>query len=252
MTEPSLEKSATQLREALGEGFSLDFISRVEERLGVDVIIVPLQGPGYSMTMGGRRVVVIAASEHWFRSAFTLAHELGHFFDPRADLRGAVGRDSAEKAANAYAAELLMPRKQIRSQRWATAEDVAQAVWSLGVSTKALKARLASLHKEVPEAVGAALDMTTPRLLSDHLPQSVATPDQVTLRAAEWARRRFPTHLLTSLRLAVEQGKAPQASLEWALGVPTLSGATDQDRQEGHTDSDGLDLLDLELLGVLE
>ncbi len=252
MTEPNADKSATRLREELGEGFSLDFISRVEERLGIDVIIVPLQGPGYYMTLGGRRVIMIAASEHWFRSAFTLAHGLGHFFDPRADLRGAVGRDCAENAANAYAAELLMPREQIRIQCWATAEDIAQAVWHLGVSTKALKARLAFLCKEVPEEVGAALDMTTPRLLSSHLPQSVATPDEVTLRATAWARRRFPTHLLTSLRLAVEQGKAPQASLDWALGVPTRSDAKEEDCQEGPIASGDLDLLDLELLGVLE
>lgn len=252
MTEPNAEKSAALLREELGEGFSLDFVSRVEGRLGIDVIIVPLQGPGYSMTLGGKRVVVIAASEHWFRSSFTLAHELGHFFDPCADLGGAAGRDYAENAANAYAAELLMPEKQIRSQCWATAEDVAQAVWTLGVSTKALKARLAFLRIEVPVAVSAALDMTTPRLLSSHLPQSVATPDEVTLRAAAWARRRFPTHLLTSLRLAVEQGKAPQASLNWALGVPAHRGSEEEDCREKIISSDDLDLLDLELLGGLE
>lgn len=37
---------------------------------------------------------------------------------------------------------------------------------------------------------------------------------------ARSARRRFPQRLLTDLRKAVEVGRAPHASLAWALGVP--------------------------------
>mgnify|MGYP000218459350 CR=1 FL=1 len=241
-----------ELREQLGEGFALDFITRVEDNLGVDVIIVPLEGSGYSLTLGGRRVIVVAAGSNWFRGAFTLAHELGHLFDPRANLSRGVDRDSAENAANAYAADLLMPREQMLSLPWSTAEDVARAVWNFGVSTHALRTRLSYLGMRVSAEADSALDMTTPSLLSAHLPTSVAVPDEVTLRSAAWAARHFPAHLLTSLRLAVEQGKAPQASLDWALGVPPQGEAEPECCERDSVDLGELDSLDLELLGELE
>ena len=240
-----------ELRQALGEGFALDFIARVEDNLGIDVVIVSLENPGYSLMLGGRRVIVLNASTNWFRSAFTLAHELGHLFDPRADPGNDSNLRSAENAANAYAADLLMPIDQIRRRPWSSAADVATTVWRFGVSTQALRNRLSFLGLEVSSQANEALNMTTPLLLSSHLPTSVAMPDEVTLRGVAWASRRFPAHLLTSLRLAVEQGKAPQASLDWAHGVTSEDSVDAEEADEVSPAPEVLDDLDVELLGDL-
>ena len=61
---------------------------------------------------------------------------------------------------------------------------------------------------------------------------------RVAERMARSARRRFPQHLLTDLRKAVESGRAPHASLAWALGVP---GEEDSEESSGEL---ALDLLD--------
>ncbi|WP_051000507.1 ImmA/IrrE family metallo-endopeptidase [Actinomyces timonensis] len=251
MMGASDSRSPGELRRTLGKGFPLDFIARVEGGLGIDVIIVPLEGSGYSLTLGGKPVIVLPASRNWFRSTFTLAHELGHLFDPRADPGDGADPRPAENAANSYAAELLMPCELMRRQPWSSAADVATAVWGLGVSTHALRTRLSYLRLEVPSEAKGALNMATPTLLSAYLPESVATPDEVTLRGVAWATRRFPAHLLTSLRLAVEQGKAPQASLDWALGITPEEDAGAEEDDEAVPTPDVLDELDLELLGDL-
>ena len=78
MTDKRVQRAAARARAALGKDFISCFYDRVESALGVEVIVVPLRGDGYSLTLGGRKVIVLAATERWFRSNFTLAHELGH------------------------------------------------------------------------------------------------------------------------------------------------------------------------------
>lgn len=219
MSVPDKRVTPAQARELLGEGFSQDLASRVEERLGVDVIVLPLEKPGYSLQLGNRHVIVVGATDRWFRSNFTIAHELGHILFPSA-LNGGSRRD--EDAANAFAAELLMPETMIRSMSWTDTNPhlIAEHVWKMGVSTQALRTRLDYLRPPVSDAVRSILETPTPRLIRESLSTSVASSEDVTERMARSARRRFPQRLLTDLRKAVEVGRAPHASLAWALGVP--------------------------------
>ncbi len=114
-----------------------------------------------------------------------------------------------------------MPAEHIRALDWAvTPAVIAQRVWELGVSTQALRTRLRYLRLGVPEPVAAALQLTTLRLVEEHLPPAVATAEDVTERMALAARRRFPLRLLTDLRGAVDSGRASQETLAWALGTP--------------------------------
>lgn len=243
MTNLSVQQAAARARSALGEDFVSCIYDRVENVLGVEVIVVPLSEDGYSLTLGGRKVIVLAATERWFRSNFTLAHELGHFLVEGASLRDG---QAAENMANAFAANLLMPAERIYSIDWAQAKaaTVAQLSWELGVSTRALEVRLRYLGVTPSDEARSTLAGSTDALLRASLAASVAAPSDVSARMQYSARRRFPERVVTGLRRAVADGRAPRASLSWVLGLPA---------QEEHDDGDevGPRELDIELLDGL-
>jgi IrrE N-terminal-like domain len=76
----------------------------------VDVIRVAELSTAYSFTVGGRPVIAVPATASWFRENWDLAHELGHLAE-RHDAEGISGpeADRREAAANAFAADLLLP-----------------------------------------------------------------------------------------------------------------------------------------------
>ena len=233
MTNLSVQQAAARARCALGEDFVSCFYDRVESALGVEVIVVPLSKDGYSLTLGGHKVIVLAATGHWFRSNFTLAHELGHLL-----VEGIPPQDgkTAENVANAFAADLLMPVEIIRTIDWAQAEaaTVARVVWDLGVSTQALEVRLRFLGIAPGNEASSALAMSTEALLRGSPAPAVAPPAAVTARMEYSARRRFPERVVTGLRRAVADGDAPQASLSWVLGLPAREENDDDVTPESH------------------
>ncbi|WP_159624609.1 ImmA/IrrE family metallo-endopeptidase [Actinomyces sp. zg296] len=237
MSGLSVQRAAAEARSALGEGFVSCFYDRVEDALGVEVIVVPLSEDGCSLTLGGHKVIVVAATEHWYRSNFTLAHELGHFLVEGAS---SLGGQEAEDMANAFAADLLMPVERVGSVDWgrATAATVAQLCWEFGVSTQALEVRLRYLRVTPGDEARSALARSTAVLLRNSLASSVASPADVSARVQYSARRRFPERVVTGLRRAVADGKAPQASLCWVLGLPAQEERDDDDEA---VDSHGLD-----------
>ena len=243
MTNLSVQQAAARTRYALGEDFVSCFYDRVESALGVEVIVVPLSKDGYSLTLGGHKVIVLAATGHWFRSNFTLAHELGHLL-----VEGASSRDgkAAENMANAFAADLLMPVEHIRSIDWAQAKaaTVARVSWELGVSTRALEVRLRCLGVTPSDEACSALARTTDALMRTSLASSVAAPADVSARVQYSARRRFPERVVTGLRRAVADGDAPRASLSWVLGLPAPEENDDDVTPESHE-------LDIDLLDGL-
>lgn len=243
MTNLSVQQAAARARCALGEDFVSCFYDRVESALGVEVIVVPLSKDGYSLTLGGHKVIVLAATEHWFRSNFTLAHELGHLL-----VEGASSRDgkAAENMANAFAADLLMPVEHIRSIDWAQAKaaTVAQVSWELGVSTRVLEVRLRYLGVTPSDEACSALVGSTDALMRTSLASSVASPADVSARVQYSARRRFPERVVTGLRRAVADGDVPQASLSWVLGLPAQEENDDDVTPESHE-------LDIDLLDGL-
>ncbi len=92
-------------------------------------------------------------SESLVRQRFTVAHELGHYAlghkssprDTPANFNTAVA-DNAERQANQFAAELLMPAREVRivitSGRFADVRELAQA---FGVSQTAMAWRMKDL-----------------------------------------------------------------------------------------------------------
>ena len=244
MKNSSIRQAAASARSALGEDFVSCFYDRVENVLGVEVVVVPLSKDGYSLTLGGREVIVLAATERWFRSNFTLAHELGHLL-----VKDVSSRDgqAVENMANAFAADLLMPVERVYSIDWlrAKAVTVARVCWELGVSTRALEVRLRYLGVTPSDEARSALAGSTDALLRASLPASIAAPADVSARVQYSARRRFPERVVTGLRRAVADGNAPQASLSWVLGLPA---------QEEYDDGDEVvspHELDIELLDGL-
>lgn len=243
MTDKRVQRAAARARAALGEDFISCFYDRVESALGVEVIVVPLRGDGYSLTLGGHKVIVLAATGHWFRSNFTLAHELGHLLG-----EGIPPQDgkTVEDVANAFAADLLMPVEIIRTIDWAQAKaaTVARVIWDLGVSTQALGVRLRYLGVTPSDEACSALARTTDALMRTSLASSVAAPADVSARVQYSARRRFPERVVTGLRRAVADGDAPQASLSWVLGLPAQEENDDDVTPESHE-------LDIDLLDGL-
>lgn len=142
---PSIPSNVGDVRRQLGAGFVPDFADRLENRLGVDVVRVNGLRTDYCLVVEGRPIIVLAATPNRFRENFSLAHELGHLALAHHDA-GDCGTNSAvERAANSFAAELLMPADSLQEIDWQsiTPAQLARHVWEWGVSTEALATRLA-------------------------------------------------------------------------------------------------------------
>lgn len=148
-------KRAREAREALGCGGGPlgDVIQVMEERGGVQVVVLELaQGvAGAYIAKPSLPLVFVNGSQAITRQRFTLAHEFGHFrmghssvVDRQVTI-GGVQRDPNEVAANAFAAELLMPKEAIKA--WArenvrgrlTLEHVVIFAHEYGVSPQAAR-----------------------------------------------------------------------------------------------------------------
>ena len=186
----------------------------------MDVIITDLVGDGYLMSIGGRAVIVGAKTDRWFRQNFTIAHELGHVAEDSLCDGQLDARDGDEKAANGFAADLLLPAEEVRSLDWnaITMPVLAEKVWAWGVSTQMLSIRLSALRIAARPEVAKELEQSTRRFLRHHL-RTPPGEDVITVRSDRASRRRFPTGLLSRLEVAVTRGRAPAEALAFALGV---------------------------------
>lgn len=135
------------------------------DREGIVCIEKPLDDElsGMSFVRNGQRFVVVNASHHEKRRRFTMAHEIGHHILHsgylaqnvhvdrtvlRRDELSAEGVDLKEIGANAFAAELLMPRSQmLRYSNLDLADEtsVSAVAQRFGVSATALTYRLSNL-----------------------------------------------------------------------------------------------------------
>lgn len=207
------------LRSRLGDDFATDLADLVPGRLDIDVVVLNLVGAGYLLVVGRRPVIVAKLTPNWFFQNFSIAHELGHLaYD---SLCGQpLGGDAAERAANQFAAELLMPESQIRSIDWDDIDlpTVADRVWHWGVSAQALRTRLNALGATTRGDILNALSGKTQALLRRHW-QMPPGADPITGRMMRASERRFPNSLISRLETAVTMGNAPTASLAFALGV---------------------------------
>ncbi|MFJ6530574.1 helix-turn-helix domain-containing protein [Streptomyces longwoodensis] len=111
---------------------------------------------GMSWDTGDFRLVLVGRTDVWTRQRFTLAHELGHILagDAREQLltehvAPSVDQDRAEIRANAFAAELLMPREEVTQNAAAIGGLDRGALlslsWDYQVSPSAMATRLRTL-----------------------------------------------------------------------------------------------------------
>lgn len=205
------------VRQALGADFVRDFADRIEARLGVDVVRIGEVSTDYSLTIGGRRIIVLKAGPHWYRENFGLAHELAHL------CLGHLGDEATkqqEEAANAFAAELLLPAEDVRAVDWAAATpmDLAAFLWRAGISTKALATRLKTLHLPPKRD----LAQGTEQLLRNgnaELDPHLSVRAAITKRSGDAAERRFPAHLQEAHREGIAGGSVFPGALAWMLAV---------------------------------
>lgn len=212
--------------EATGPDFVRDFANRIEENLGVDIVRLTGLHTDYSLTIGGRRVIVTKSTGNWGRANFSLAHELGHLALGHHDHEHEV--EQHERDAHKFAVELLMPRSLMESFDWAdaTASDVAAFLWERGVGTAFVRNRLDSLNIAASAEAMAVLDRKMPGALR---PYERKFGESVTLgtlrifrspideRMQDSTQTRFPQTLISAHRELVDAGQLRPYTLAWML-----------------------------------
>jgi transcriptional regulator with XRE-family HTH domain len=222
-----LSLSAQDARSALEHAGGADFVRRlanlVESEFGIDVVKVPGIDRGFALEVLGRRVIVVGETGSWFYENWSIAHELAHVFRCELSERGDSACDdpAAEARANRFAAEFLLPKHVLENFPWATASesDVAELLWSTGVSTKALSTRLGALKISVPPAVDAWLALKTQALIGRALPAPSGSSAFIAERMQAASARRFPAHLVATHRARVAEGTLLVDTLAWMLDV---------------------------------
>jgi Zn-dependent peptidase ImmA (M78 family) len=218
---PPWPASPAVMRECLGADFVRTFADRVEERLGVDVVRAGELSTAYSLRIGGRSVIGVPATGNWFRENWDLAHELGHLAKGHHDDGISEHEsDEHEAAANAFAADLLLPAPDLQQVPWQsiTDDDLAALVWGWGISTDALCNRLSAIRREVPDIVARWARYTTQRLLRYHL-HIASDVDEITDRMDAAAQRRFPRSLQEAHLEQIASGAISKATLAWMLAI---------------------------------
>lgn len=210
-----------RLIEVGGEGFIRHLADHIEIAFGIDVVRISAVSRGFAIEVLRRSVIVIDETPNWFRENFSLAHELAHVLAGELSELGDKACDdpAAEKRANAFAAELLLPASRIRSIDWMSASTsfVAEFLWETGVSTEALGIRFGGTRTKIGPEVGAALALKTQALLRQcDVP---AEGELISERMRDATQRRFPRHLVAAHRAAVSDGKLGPQTLAWMLGV---------------------------------
>jgi len=189
------------------------------EATGAQVLVVALDADvaGACIERPGLALLFVNGAQALVRQRFTLAHELGHHrlghasvVDRPVDLTAAV-RDPAEVAANAFAAEFLVPAEAVR--RWAAGrtvglDDVVRLAAAYGVSARMARIRL--------ETAGALPDRERTRRLDAEIEEGLHLPLAAALglsgvadglAAAAAAMPRLPAALRGSALGAVLAGE---------------------------------------------
>lgn len=222
-----LPSNPNEVRRILGDDFVRAFADRVEHCLAVDVVRVPLLSTDYSFSVVGKRVVLLKAQANWFRSNWSLAHELAHHALGHHRELGVV--ESEELAANRFAAELLLPAAYIKGIDWVriAPSELAREVWARGVSTESMRNRLENLRIDVSSSVRELLSTSTVALLRAHGSNLDDTPgsrgpfaspiDPIAARSSGSAGRRFPLSLQKAHIKRISAGEVSPKTLAWML-----------------------------------
>ncbi len=138
--------------------------TKVAKALRVTVHQVALDDDlsGMAFVEGTEKLIIVNANQHLHRRRFTVAHELGHHElghindDVHVDTqvfhrnaRSRTGEDLHEVQANAFAAELLMPRSALRKYGKIDVLDdlaIGQLAKDFRVSQSAMAIRIENLY----------------------------------------------------------------------------------------------------------
>lgn len=226
----ALPTDPTELRRRLSareQGLSVrDLAEQIEDVLGVDIVRDPGLQTDYSFRIGDHAVVLLKSTIYWFRANWSIAHELGHL------ALGHHVRDRTttadENPADTFATEFLLPESLIRDVQWQrmTTPELALWLWESGVSTTALRRRLAELHISPPEQIRAALEESTPKLMRAYIELIKASAGTHPYSDPIWERenattgRQFPERVVAALTERVETGLADPYILAWVREVP--------------------------------
>lgn len=158
--DPAIEANKVLENFWENRGFPVDPVT-IAKSLGVQVFdtSLPENVSGALIKEAGKDpVIALHATDHDNRKRFTCSHELGHYVSRvesnrletqygYVDYRGeaaAKGKDPEEVFANQFAANLLMPEKEVNAQRKKRKSHLQLAQY-FGVSPEALKHRLNAL-----------------------------------------------------------------------------------------------------------
>ena len=170
MSFATLREAAESRARSILQQFEITFVpvpvQIIAKKLGVAVQVMPLDDElsGMAFIKNDVAMIVLNASHHPNRQRFTLAHELAHHVLHREYLtenvhvdtavlsrneKSAAGVHAKEVEANAFAAELLMPRKELRKLGNVDVNDdveLATLAKRFQVSVSAMAVRLESLQ----------------------------------------------------------------------------------------------------------
>lgn len=165
---------AREAREALGLGVGplTDLLTTIERQGGAHVLVLALGADvaGAFIDRPALPLLFDNGNDAAVRQRFTLAHEFGHLrmkhgsVVDRPEAISGYDHDPVEVSANAFAAELLMPKHAV--QAWGhesvgprlELRDVVEFAWAFGVSAQAGRYAFAAARVETDEACLAELD----------------------------------------------------------------------------------------------
>lgn len=232
------------IRRLLRLDFVRTFIDHLAE-IDVDVVRINDLSTAYSFIAERRPVIAIPGTGNWFYENWSLGHELGHLsLGHDGVVKGTPGYDQHEAAANAFAAELLLPESLIRSVEWSHLglPELAEFVWERGVSTEALRRRLGGMGLEPSASIAEALTFSTQKLLRRHW-TGARYGDPVTRRMSEAGERRFPSWLKAAHLEQIAVGAIGKGTLAWMLEVDATSLEVDEPAPTQELDDAELDAL---------
>lgn len=225
----ALPGSAAEVRAALGDDSVGRFAQIVEQELDVDIVRIPDLSTAYSLRVGGRGIIVLNTTPNWFYSNWSLAHELAHLVLGHHDESGGRQKGEAtlnqhERAANAFAADLLLPEDLMRAQPWAamTFDQLGAFLWATGVSSKTLRYRIQNLRITVAADVASALESSTFDVLRSaeaQLQPPLSNSRAIAERRQQATAIRYPLALVEALTTQVERGIADPRMLATVLTI---------------------------------
>ena len=190
------------------------------DTLGIELCVVDVDGEPsiartHSLSVGGNPVVVLARTGRWYSAHFGVLHEVAHLLFGALRHIDEGDTDSPaineETLANGFAADVLLPARQITSIPWDawSIDDVAELLWQRGCGAATLNNRIASV-------VGATLDANQSSVRREWRARH---PDELAARESVWRLPSFPPRLVARHQELVDAHELPPGTLAWLLDV---------------------------------